>query len=53
MRIYGFQFVYKNIRVCWRDGLPEYDADEMAALAQRLEDVDDVRVLMDAFTATE
>ena len=34
----------------WHDGLPEYDVDRMLALAQRLEDLDDVNELSGAFT---
>ena len=33
----------------WRDGLPHCDVDRMVALARRLEDLDDVRLLIDAF----
>ena len=36
----------------WHDGLAGYDVDRMIALAQRLEDLDDVRALCDAFTET-
>lgn len=33
----------------WRDGLPDCDIDKMVALAQGLEDLDDVRELANAF----
>lgn len=35
----------------WHEGLPECDVDRMIALAQRLEDVEDVTELLDAFKA--
>ncbi len=35
----------------WHDLLPEYDVDRMLALAQRLEDIDDVNELSGAFKA--
>jgi 2-methylcitrate dehydratase PrpD len=33
----------------WRDGLPGCDVGKMVGLAQRLDDIDDVRVFADAF----
>jgi 2-methylcitrate dehydratase PrpD len=33
----------------WHEGLPECDVDRMLAIAQRLEDVEDVTELLDAF----
>ena len=35
----------------WRDGLPDCDVMRMLELARRLEDLDDVRQLVDAFAA--
>jgi hypothetical protein len=35
----------------WRDGLPECDVERMLALAQRMEELDDVTELLDAFRA--
>jgi 2-methylcitrate dehydratase PrpD len=35
----------------WRDGLPGYDVDGMLVLGRSLDDLDDVRVLADAFGA--
>jgi 2-methylcitrate dehydratase PrpD len=36
----------------WRQGLPGYDIDRMIATAQRLEQLDDVRELLDTFVPT-
>jgi 2-methylcitrate dehydratase PrpD len=35
----------------WREGLPECDVDRMLALAQRLDEVEDVNEFLDAFRA--
>jgi len=37
----------------WHEGLPDCDVDRMLALAQRLEDVEDVTELLDAFRAKD
>jgi 2-methylcitrate dehydratase PrpD len=36
----------------WRQGLPGYDIDRMITMAQRLEQLDDVRELLDTFVPT-
>jgi 2-methylcitrate dehydratase PrpD len=41
---------WADLHTKWRDGLPDCDTDKMISLAQRLEDVEDVRVLASAFT---
>ena len=42
---------WEELEVKWRDGLPACDVGRMLELARRLEQVDDVRLLADAFQA--
>ena len=40
---------WSDLAAKWRDGLPDCDIDRMVTLATRLEDLEDVRELSDAF----
>jgi 2-methylcitrate dehydratase PrpD len=40
---------WQDLHEKWRAGLPGYPVDTMTALTQRLEHLEDVRVLADAF----
>ena len=42
---------WEELRDKWRDGLPDCDVERMLALAQRLEHLEDVKELADAFIA--
>jgi 2-methylcitrate dehydratase PrpD len=42
---------WPDLSAKWHEGLPECDVDRMLSLAQRLEDIEDVNELLDAFRA--
>ena len=42
---------WDDLAAKWRDGLPECDVDKMVALAQRLDEIEDVNEFLDAFKA--
>lgn len=42
---------WADLSAKWHEGLPECDVDRMLALAQRLEDIEDVTELLDVFRA--
>jgi 2-methylcitrate dehydratase PrpD len=42
---------WQDLATKWHEGLPECDVDHMIALAQRLDDIDDVTELLDLFQA--
>ena len=44
---------WDELAVKWHEGLPECNVDRMIALAQRLEDIEDVSDLVTAFTTKE
>lgn len=42
---------WEELAVKWREGLPECDIDRLVDLGMRLEQVEDVKELLDAFSA--
>lgn len=45
----GARVTWQDLTEKWRGGLPDCDVDRMVALARRLEDLEDVRELAEAF----